>query len=168
MVEVQPLSQEHDRVAFDCGVPALNDFLRRTARQHQEKGVSRTFVLVDSDSPTPRRIIGYFALSACEAVTAVLPANLAKRLPRTIPAVLLWRPAVHRAFHGHGYGSVLLVEAVRRVATTSSLIGIAGLFVDAKDDAAAAFYRRFGFVPLRDNPHRLFLPLDTLVQIAGR
>jgi GNAT superfamily N-acetyltransferase len=168
VVEVQPLSQQHDRAAFDCGVPTLNDFLRQTARQHQEKGVSRTFVLVDPDSKSPREIIGYFALSACEAVTAALPANLAKRLPRTIPAVLLGRLAVHRAFQGQGHGSVLLVEAVRRVATTASLIGLAGLFVDAKGDAAATFYRKFGSVPLPDNPHRLFLPLDTLVQVANR
>jgi hypothetical protein len=37
-----------------------------------------------------------------------------------------------------------------------------GLFVDAKDDAAAAYYERFGFTALPDNPRQLFLPLQTI------
>jgi GNAT superfamily N-acetyltransferase len=167
VTEIQSLSRSHDREAFDCGVSDLNNFLRSTARQHQEKGVSRTFVLVDSDSTTPTRIIGYFTLSVCEGFAAALPAKLAKRLPQSIPAALLGRLAVDQAFQGHGYGRALLFEAIRRVAAISSQIGVAGLFVDAKDDIAAAFYRKFGFVPLPSNPHRLFLPLGTLLQVTN-
>jgi GNAT superfamily N-acetyltransferase len=163
---IEALSRKHDRSGFDCGVKALNDFLQSTARQHQEKGISRTFVLVDPDFPNAARIIGYFTLSACECGTAGLPPKLAKRLPRTIPAVLLGRLAVDRRYHGRGYGGALLIEAIRRVATTSQEVGIAGLFVDAKDDAAVAFYRRFGFLPLATNPYRLFLPLATLLNAA--
>jgi GNAT superfamily N-acetyltransferase len=168
VLEFQALSTKHDRKSFDCGVAALNDFLRSTARQHQQKGISRTFVLVDIESENPTRILGYFALSACEGIAPELPAKLTKRLPHAVPAVLLGRLAVDRAFQGKGYGGALLVEAIRRVAGTTSQIGIAGLFVDAKDDGAAAFYRKFGFVPLRSNPHRLFLPLDTLLRLASR
>jgi GNAT superfamily N-acetyltransferase len=128
--------------------------------------VSRTFVAIDPHSPTPTRIIAYFTLSACEGITVGLPPKLAKRLPRTIPAVLLGRLAVDREHQGRGFGGTLLAEAIRRVAVTSQEIGIAGMFVDAKDDAAAAFYRKFGFVPLASNPHRLFLPLETLLEVA--
>ncbi len=167
MANIEPLSRQHDRQKFDCGVEVLNDFLQRTARQHQVKGVSRTFVLVDPESETPKGILGYFTLSACESVTAHLPATLARRLPHTIPAVLLGRLAVDRNLQGQGYGSVLLVEAIRRVAATSAQLGVAGLFVDAKDDSAVAFYRKHGFVPLPANPYRLFLPLKTLLQIVG-
>ena len=81
-----------------------------------------------------------------------------------LPAVLLGRLVVDRQHQGRGYGAALLFEAIRRVAATSQEIGIAGLFVDAKDDAAAAFYRKFGFVPLPSDPHRLFLPLETLIR----
>jgi GNAT superfamily N-acetyltransferase len=110
--------------------------------------------------------MGYFTLSACEGVGSASPAKLAKRLPRTVPAVLLGRLAVDRSAQGRNYGSALLVEAIRRVAATSHVIGVAGLFVDAKDDRAAAFYQNFGFVPLPSNPHRLFLPLDTLLRVG--
>jgi hypothetical protein len=43
-----------------------------------------------------------------------------------------------------------------------------GLFVDAKDEAAARFYRGFGFVPLPDAPLELFLPLRTIREALGR
>lgn len=165
MADIEPLSRQHDREEFDCGVQALNDFLWSIARQHQEKGVSRTFTLVDRDSETPARVLGYFSLSACEATTTDLPSRLAKRLPRSIPAVLLGRLAVDRNAQGRGFGSVLLVDAIHRVVATSTQVGIAGLFVDAKDDNAAAFYRKHGFQPLPTNACRLFLPLQTLLRM---
>ena len=164
---VEALSRDHNREAFDCGVPTLNHFLQRTARQHQKKGVSQTFVLIDDELAWPTRILGYFALTACESPTEDLPTELARGLPQKIPAVLLGRLAVDRQFQGHGFGATLLVEAIRVVAQIIPKIGICGLFVDAKDDASAAFYRHFGFVPLMSNTHRLFLPLESIRQIAG-
>lgn len=166
MTEVQPLARQHDRAAFDCGVEPLNGFLRTTAMQHQDKGVSRSFVLADPAASSPGRILGYFTLSACEGLAAQLPDTLAKRLPRHIPAVLLGRLAVDREFQGQGYGGSLLVEAIRRVAATSSQIGIAGLFVDAKDAQAISFYQKYGFTALASDEQRLFLPLATLLQIG--
>ena len=105
-------------------------------------------------------------MSACEGLAAQLPDSLAKRLPRHIPAVLFGRLAVDREFQGQGYGGSLLVEAIRRVAATSSQIGIAGLFVDAKDAQAISFYQQFGFTALASDVQRLFLPLATLLQIG--
>ena len=43
---VLPLNDRHDRKGFDCGDADLNGWLRQTARQHKEKGVSSTFVAV--------------------------------------------------------------------------------------------------------------------------
>lgn len=166
MAEVRPLSRQHDRTSFDCGVEPLNTFQCTTAMQHQDKGISRTFVLVDSTSTTPDRILGYFTLSACEGQSHHLPDTLSKRLPRRIPAVLLGRLAVDQEFQLQGYGAALLIEAIRRVAATSSQIGIAGLFVDAKDAAANSFYHKFGFVPLVDDVQRLFLPLASLLKVS--
>jgi GNAT superfamily N-acetyltransferase len=166
VVEVQPLSRRFDRVGFDCGVSVLNTFLQATALQHQEKGISRTFVLVEPESNSPNRILGYFTLSACEATSSSLPEKLAKKFPRNIPAVLLGRLAVDKDLHGRGYGGALVFEVIRRVAAASIQIGIAGLFVDAKDKNAVAFYERFGFELLPTDEHRLFLPLPTLIRIA--
>jgi hypothetical protein len=54
----------HDCVGFDCGVPALNDYLRKFASQHRRRSVSQTFVLVDDSAPT--QVLGYYTLSAAQ------------------------------------------------------------------------------------------------------
>lgn len=159
---VERLSRDHDRERFDCGVEALNSFLRQTARQHQEKGISRTFVLTESDARPPKPVLAYFTLAATEGYTDRLTPEIAKRLPSRIPAVVLARLAVSVQGQGKGYGSALLAEAFSRVASIADQLGVAGMFVDAKDEPAAAFYRKFGFVPLVSEPLRLFLPLASI------
>ena len=162
MNRLEPLAADHDRAGFDCGSAPLNEYLQRTARQAQEKGLARIFVLVDEDAAAPKQIAGYFSLSSCSGQAEELPPELAKKFPRTIPAVLLGRLAVDRRFQGRQHGSALLYQAMKNTAQGGEQIGIAGMFVDAKDDKAAAFYLKFGFVPLPSNPHRLFLPMKSL------
>ncbi|MCC7420864.1 MAG: GNAT family N-acetyltransferase [Planctomycetaceae bacterium] len=166
MAELVPLDKLHERDRFDCGSPELNSFIRSTARQHQDKGLSRTSVLVNLEADDPHRILGYFSLTAYQAASEDLPDSLRRKLPRTIPAILLGRLAVDQAFQSQGYGGSLLVEAMRRVAQTASLVGVAGLFVDAKDERAAQFYSHFGFVALRSNPLKLYLPIGTLISFV--
>lgn len=160
MPEIAPLSREHERAGFDCGVPELNAFLKSTARQHSDKGISRTFVLVEQGSTV---IIGFFSLTLCEAVSVKLPAGYAKRYPRHgLPAVRLARLAVSRSHQGRKYGELLLSEAIHRTVLIADQAGGIGLFVDAKDDTARSFYQRYGFIPLPHQPLHLFLPIDTL------
>jgi hypothetical protein len=39
--------------------------------------------------------------------------------------------------------------------------------VDAKDEVANSFYRKYGFLELPDHPKRLFLPMKTVEQMFG-
>lgn len=163
MPEIVPLSRDHDRSGFDCGVPELDSFLRATARQHGEKGISRTFVLTEG-APV---ILGYFTLTLCEAMASNMPAKYAGKYPRhALPAVRLARLAVSRKEQGKGYGELLLAEAIRRTALIAEQAGLIGLFVDAKNDAARAFYERYGFVPLPDISLQLFLPIETIRSLS--
>ena len=165
MPKFEELSSEHDRADFDCGEPALNHFLQKTARQHADKGISRTFVL--ANEPDPVRIIGFFTLTMCEVETAVLPAKLAKKYPRGhLPGAKLARMGVRSDEQGKGYGSVVLVEAIQRVAAAGQNVGCVGLFVDAKGVHARTFYEKFGFLPLRDRALELFLPFATVLEWA--
>jgi len=157
MLTIQSLSGSHDRKGFDCGKPALNEWLERTARQHQEKDISQTFVAVDMEAP--RRILGFYALSACEVVTGELPPELASKLPRKAPAVRLGRLAVDSSAQGQGLGELLLMDAIKRSCAVRGHIGVFALFVDAKDDEAAAFYKRYGFTAFPDSAMTLVLPL---------
>jgi len=161
--EIVPLDRSHNRDGFDCGVPELNAFLRTTARQHGQKGISRTFVLTD-ESPA---ILGFFTLTLCELRTDQLPATHARKYPlHGLPAVRLARLAVSRKEQKKGYGELLLTEAVHRTLLIAGQAGVIGLFVDAKDDAARSFYERYGFMAIPENPLQLFLPIETIRKSA--
>lgn len=154
------LSGSHDRQRFDCGRAKLNDWLRQVARQHQDKGLSKTFVAVQADEPA--RICAYYALTLSELDTSHLPPNLAKKMPRRIPGIRLGRLAVDSAFQGKKLAELMLVDALTRAKRIHVEAGGMGLFVDAIDDQAAGFYRHFGFASSPSQPMLLYLPLNAL------
>lgn len=166
MLKIEPNGSSHDRTGFDCGVPALNRYLRETARQHIAKRIAKTFVLVEDTDGTLKPVLGFFTMSLCQVLASDIPPKWAKRLPRQIPAMRLGRLAVARARQREGLGKVLLVEAIYKVAAVASAAGGIGLFVDAKDQAAADFYSHFGFEPTPTQPLTLFMPMDTVGRFA--
>jgi ribosomal protein S18 acetylase RimI-like enzyme len=154
-MQVLPLAGNHDRQGFDCGRQALNDWLQQVARQHQDKGLSKTFVAIREGAPT--RICGYYALTLAELENQHLPEAWRKKLPRRIPGVRLGRLAVDRQYQGKGLGELLLIDALTRARRIYTEAGGIGLFVDALDAQAAGYYRRFGFEASPGNPLLLFL-----------
>lgn len=160
LLKIEPLTRDHDRAAFDCGNSELNLYLRKTARQQTEKGISRTFVLVDESKPS--EILGFFTLASCEILVEKLPRKYAKKYPSRAPAAKLARLAVARNHQKQGIGAHMMVNAIERVLRVSEHLGIIGFFVDVKDKRAKAYYEQFGFIPLPDSPLELFLPLSTL------
>lgn len=150
----------HDRSGFNCGEPALNDFLRTKAAKHQSQRVSRTFVLTESSEP--RRLLGYYTLSNCQIAREGLAPEEARALPRhPVPAVLLARLAVDRAHQGKRYGQWLLMDAIKRCVLVGHQSGVYALVVAAKNEAAKRFYERFGFIGIAGRPLSLYLPLET-------
>ena len=163
MMLVQPLTGSHDRQGFDCARVELNLWLRQVARQHQDKGLSRTYVAVQDE--TPQRICGFYALTLAEVDSTHLPLAARKNFPRRIPGVRLGRLAVDVAYQRKKLGELLLVDALRRAQSIYASAGGVGLFVDALDERAAAFYRRFGFQSAPDQPRLLFLPTQGLTHL---
>jgi len=159
-MQLLPLTGSHDRQEFDCGRQELNDWLRQVARQHQEKGLSRTFVATLDEAPNS--ICGYYALTLAELENRNLPEAWRKKLPRRIPGVKLGRLAVDKEFQGKGLGELLLVDALTRAQRIYQEAGGIGLFVDAIDEQAAGYYKRFGFEAMPDNPLLLFLSARVL------
>lgn len=162
-IRFQALQDSHDTAGFTCGVDALDRWLRGIARQHISKGISRTFVAVDSGHPA--QILGYYSLTVAELDTDKMPKDVARKLPRRVPLVLIGRLANAVKMRGQGIGSMLLIDALRRIVEVSNNVGVTLIMVDAKDDQAARFYRHFGFVPLLDTPLRLVLPVATARQL---
>ena len=154
----------HDRASFDCGIPALNSYLQRQAAQDVEKRAAVVYVAVVE----PPAIVGYYTLSQYSIEMAKLSEITAKKLARypVVSATLLGRLAISRALKGQRLGEELLLDALRRSLAQSAHIASAGVVVDAKDEQAAAFYRRYGFTPILDADRRLFLHMRDIQQIG--
>jgi GNAT superfamily N-acetyltransferase len=161
---IERLDHRHVREGFDCGKPSLNDFLHALVSQYEKRNLGRTYVaLPEAD----QRVLGYYTLASGSITADGLPANQVKKLPRhAVPVVLLARLAIDRSVHGRGLGGFLLRDALNRSLDLSEKLGIHAVVVDALDDEAKAFYERFGFLPLRDDAMRLFLPLSTIRSAA--
>ncbi len=157
---IETLSKAHNRNAFDCGNQALNHFLQKIARQHSEKGLSKTFVLIDAEQPTD--IIAYMSLVVCEVLAEDIPHQWKNKYPKRIPAAKLAKLAVAHHQQRKGYGEVLLIDAMQKTLNVSYKMGIAGLFVDAKHEQAKAYYHQFGFISLPEQLDNLFLPITTI------
>ncbi|MBI2798773.1 MAG: GNAT family N-acetyltransferase [Gammaproteobacteria bacterium] len=154
-MQIMSLTGDHNRRSFDCGREELNLWLRNIAKQHQEKGLSKTFVANLEEDPA--RICGYYALTLAEVETTALPTSRRKKLPRVIPGVRLGRLAIDRDFQGRHLGELLLMDSIVRVGRIREHAGVVGLFVDALDESAANFYRRYGFEAFPDDHLKLFL-----------
>ena len=162
MRKIELLAKSHDRDGFDCGSEPLNLFLKQTARQHAERGISRTFVLVEEGEEAPKPILGFFSLNICQLKSESLTAEAARRLPRDVSGIRLGRLAVAKMCQRQGAGKALLVAAMEKSLEIFNSAGGIGLFVDAKDQAAKRYYEQFGFVPMPSNELELFLPMKTI------
>jgi|SRR3954468_4998015 len=157
---IELLRRDHGRSEFGCGEPALDEYLSRFARQNHESGVARTHVAVHEAAPD--RVLGYYSLSVGSIDRADLP-PMARRFPNfPLPIVRLVRLAVDRRQQGKGLGEGLLIDALARCLIIADEAGIIGVVIDAKHEKAKAFYSRYEFDALPDQPLTLWLTLKAL------
>lgn len=157
-IAVTGLAAHHDRNDFDCAEPALNTFLQRLARQQAERDFNRTYVAA---VPGESRIRGYYAISSASVDFENLPLGL--KLPRyPVPVARIGRLAVDLREQGNGVGAALLGHAMHLAASLAQQIGLYAVVVDAKDEAAAGFYARYGFQRFADKDLSLFLTTDLI------
>jgi GNAT superfamily N-acetyltransferase len=157
---IQPFGKHHERDSFSCGKPSLDDFIRLRLSQYEKRRLGKTFVAV---RPDELRVLGYYTLAASSVSFATLPPEPSKQLPKhPVPVVLLARLAVDRSAQGMRLGEGLLLDALARCVELSKKLGVYAVEVDAIDESACQFYRKYGFVPLKDQPLHLFLPIVTV------
>ena len=148
----EPLTEAHDVSLFSCGKPALDHWLRTRALSNQQRGFTAVIVVHENN-----RVVGYYGL----APTAVVPSVLSRSVrtgqpPDPVPCLLLGQLATDQGWKGKGVGTGLLKHALQRCVTAARLIGGRALVVHAVDPGAAAFWRRCGFLPSKDDPLVLF------------
>lgn len=159
MFSIEPLHKRHDRKGFDCGEPALNVFLQQYATQMQKRFATQVYVALDEQ----QQVAGFYSLSVTQIQRDQSPEQLSQYSPfQPIPAALIGRLATNQQHQGQGVGRYLLAHALVTIRQAASLIGIAVVVVDAKNESVAEFYKRFGFVLLQPDSLRLFLLVSSL------
>lgn len=153
-------STRHEVADFACGKERLDRWLHRYAGQWEKRDATRTFVAVDGHGA----VRGYYTLVAgqlehAEATDAVRK-GLSRHFP--IPVAILARLAVDKRSQRNGLGASLLNDALERICRAAQEIAVRAVVVHADDDAAAAFYERFGFRGLSTAPRTLMVTLAEL------
>jgi len=139
------LTKAHDVSAFESGEPVLDDWLRHRAWNNLQLAASRTYVICPKDS---LRIAGYFTLSMGQILAVDVPGSMRRNMTKAIPAVILGRLAIDRAWQGQGLGRALLADVVRRALRASDEISARLVLVHAISPSAEDFYLHHGFTRL--------------------
>lgn len=138
---LEPLTERHDAEGFDCGVAALDRYLKRQALRDQQADKAQTMVAVQDD-----RVVAYCSLAAASIEPdAATPRAARGQGAQPIPAILLARLAVDRSEQQRGLGRAMLLEALARSAQAADAIGARLVLVQAKDERVRGFYQHFGF-----------------------
>lgn len=156
------LNAEHSLSAFDCGVPALNDWLKRLAIPNEASGASRTYVVTAGG-----RVVAYYALATGSVNQAESTGKIRRGMPDPIPVMILGRLAVDREFQRANLGTALLKDALLRTLQVSSIVGIRAVLLHAISEDAKRFYLRHGFVESPVNPMTLMAKLTDLERALG-
>jgi GNAT superfamily N-acetyltransferase len=154
----QPLAAVHLLRDFECGEPALDEWLKRRALNNHLSGASRTFVVVDDE----QRVRGFYALAAGAVVHQMATPSVRRNMPDPIPVMVLGRLAVDRRSQGMQLGAALLQDAVHRAIAVSQNTGVRALLVHALHEQAKAFYKHYGFQESPTHPMTLMLRLNSV------
>lgn len=156
---------KHDRAGFVSGNDRIDTYFRQTVSQDVKRGYAACYVLVEK---TSAKIAGFYTLSSYAIPLTELGEAVARKLPRypSVPAVLIGWLGRDVAFRGQQVGSMLLADAIARLA--ASPIGVHAICAEAIDEAAASFYEAHQFQRFVGRPHSLYLPMKTAAALFAK
>lgn len=163
-LRVVPFSPDYDASAFESLDEHLTAYLKEGRLQRDlNTGQAAVFLMVDEAD----RVQGYYTLSSASVPRQeALSGTQARRFPYPQVAVtLLGRVAIHKDLRGQGIGTDLILHALRQAARAAETVASYAVVLDAKNEKVAQIYARLGFVPFRDQPLKLFLPMQTIRQL---
>ena len=161
---IEPLG-DHDRAAFSCGNASLDQYIHERASQDVKRKLAAVFVITAKDAP--RTILSYYTLSSRELKIEQLPPEIARKAGKYgyVGVTLVGRMAVAEQCKGTGLGALTLMNALEKSLSATRDVASWAVFVDAIDDNAANFYRKYGFIELPEDKRKLFLPMKTIEKL---
>ncbi|HVB59200.1 MAG TPA: GNAT family N-acetyltransferase [Candidatus Acidoferrales bacterium] len=157
MAEISPpehLAPGHDISTFDCGVPDLNDWLKKRALANEKSGASRTYVVCSAG-----KVVGYYALANGGVALAKTQGRVRRNMPDPLPVMIVGRLAVERSWQGRNIGWSLLRDAILRTIQAAEIGGIRAILVHAISEDAKRFYERYGFAASPVDPMTLMVTI---------
>jgi predicted N-acetyltransferase YhbS len=67
---------------------------------------------------------------------------------------------------GKGLGSILLANALQRIARASQVMAVYAVVIDALHVRPTAYYRQFGFIPRPSQPLKRCLPMNYVIHVV--
>ena len=156
------LEPHHLLESFDCGVPSLNDWLKRRARMNEREGASRSYVVCAG-----QEVVGYYCLAAGSVCCLDVPGRVRRNMPDPLPVMVIGRLAIHREWQGQGLGRALLRDAAIRTLSAAEVAGVRAILVHALSEEAKRFYIRWGFMESPTNPMTLVITLQDVKKSLG-
>jgi GNAT superfamily N-acetyltransferase len=155
---------KHERGDFCSGHDRIDRYFRETVSQDVKRCYAACFVMIEHSTG---KVAGFYKLSAHSIPLKDVDQELAKKLPRypSIPVVLIGWMGRDLAFRGTGLGSMLLYDAISRVAQ-APIVAYA-ICADAIDEDATVFYLKHQFQLLLCRPQTLFLPMKTALALVS-
>lgn len=161
---IELLEKKHCRHSFCCGVESLDTYFHKQASQDLKKHIATPWVLISDQHENP---MGYYTLSALSLLADDFPQEITKKLSKhpLLPSTLIGRLAVDQQHQGKNLGELLLMNALKRAFDQTKKIGSMAVIVEAKNEAAIAFYKRYGFIQFPCHLSKLFLSMATIEKL---
>ena len=163
----EPLRAAHELSHFECGEPALNEWLRRRAMRNEIGGGSRTYVVCLEPGD---EVAAFYSLATGAVAHDTSTGRVRRNMPDPIPAMIIGRLAVDQRFHGGGLGRAMLRDAILRTIQAAGIAGIRVILVHAISESARLFYERAGVRSSPIDPMTLMLTIQeaTRAVASGR
>lgn len=138
----------HVGADFVCREPAYAEWLRRYAGQNRRGNTAATWVITDAES----HVVAYATLSMTGIDHSGAPAELGKRAPDPVPALLIGRLAVDERHEGRGLGTELVKHILATAVELNESAAFKAVVVSALNDPARSWWTdRLGLTPFDPN-----------------
>jgi len=152
----------HDRSAFSCGFPPIDNFLKSSLSDQIKDGMVTAWIAsADGDNA----VLGFYTLGAMAVRAEFGPKKWQRARVPDVPVIYIRAVAVREDMQGNRLGTALVIDAMKRCLGIADQMGAAAIVLDVLDgghfERRWKFYADLGFLPLGDpdNPRRVYIPM---------